>query len=411
MSTQNSDFPAISFSITQPFQNIRLLELPEELLDIIAKFSNADNNEALYFKSSSASDGKKVNDEGKEGHLHLCTNDRVWLVKQVSTSNSVYVAQPSTDTWDDDVLVPDPNALGAGITAFAKPTNLLELHPVPVTSYEHIVKDQLAGLIPSIDVDTQIGSGQSSTLSVKDLHDHITAPKNAITRVLAQQCVIELPWTRSTSLPTTEDLFPSSRSGSYAYIPTLQLLLETWKQIVEVATMTETNISGDMEADTMLDAFCEADEQLMEKYKAIAKTMFAHGGYFEAIHLITKATSMEEQDQLNDMDMARWVGNLILRVHEQQKMEKADFEQQWDNAVPASWVKYCSAEVLGHACAIEQENGTETVAWREFDAGPDDKPVYTQEAGTTDGKPPAAVTAKGKRKWHEKFAASRKVKR
>lgn len=406
MSTQTSGFPAISFNIAQPFQNVRILELPEELLEIITKASSKDSDDEIYLKSSPASEESSATSASKEGFLHLCTNDRAWLVKQVSTSNSVFVAKTSTDSWNEDVLIPDPDAVGGGLSAFAKPTSLLELHPLPATGYENMVKEQLERLVPRID--SQGLPGKISDYSIGALYEQIAAPKNAITKALAQQCVIRLPWKQSTAFQDT--LYSPTVNEGKAYIPTPPLLLATWKQIVEAATISETRVTGDLEADILLDAFCQAESEELERYKAVAQAMFADEGYFVALGLITKAISIETKDHLNEMDLARWVGNVVLQAHDKQQAEKEAFERDWEDAVPVLWAKYCSVEVLGNACAIEKVDEEEIVIWRKFGNDSEDEAAAQQEAVMADSKPPAAA-AKGKRKWHDKFATSRNVKR
>ncbi|KAK5083776.1 hypothetical protein LTR05_006281 [Lithohypha guttulata] len=414
MSTQKVNFSPVAFNIFQPSGNVRLLELPEELLSIITDTSSGNSaNQALYFKSSPAVEEFNQNGDNKEGHLHLCSNDKAWLVKQVSTSNSVYVTRTSKTPPDEDDLIADATTdTCGGITAFAKPTNTLELHAVPASRSDMIANEQLARLIPTIHDASQVGSaGKTSKYSVSQLHEHIPAPATVITQVLSRRCVFQLPWSMSNS-NISNDVTTESPQGAKAYISSPKLLLETWTRLFEAATMSDTKITGDLEADMLLEGFSDI-EDLMDSsagdvYKAIAKTMFERDGYFVALALIKKATNVGEKDTINEMETARWVGNVILQVHDSQTggtgIEKESFEKQWEDAVPTGWVKYCSVEVLGSACAIELEKEKEMVVWRE----------YGQITAAQTGESTQAVataSSKGKRKWHEKFAASRNVKR
>lgn len=47
----------------------------------------------LQFKSALSQDSTSTLSEPAQGHLHLCSDDKVWAVKQVSTSNSVYITR------------------------------------------------------------------------------------------------------------------------------------------------------------------------------------------------------------------------------------------------------------------------------------------------------------------------------
>ncbi|KAK5939022.1 hypothetical protein PMZ80_008325 [Knufia obscura] len=425
MSTQSSGFLSTSLSISQPFQNVRLLEVPDELLDIIAN-----STESLYFKSSPSLDNDTAT---KEGNLHLCSNDKAWLVKQVSTSNSVYITKATKleqhqngSAGDDDHNMTDEhtNEPSVGITAIAKPTNILELHPIPTTNHETTVSEHLNHLIPTIGLEPD--SSIISQYSIQDLYGHIPAPTSIIKRILTQKCIFEQPWSIrqfSPSDPFGVKADPTkSPPNAKAYAPTPALILETWRKICEAATIFETSITGNLEADVLLEASADSDSadtsasdrlNIDEIYKAVARKMFGRDGYFVALGLITEATNLDTKDELNEIEMSRWVGNMILEVEAgpHGTIEKDDFERRWDHAVPAAWSKYCSVEVLSDACKVTaSEHGKNMVSWWPFAL----ESAVTSTANEHNVKVTNVVhaaPAKGKRKWHEKFAAQRKAKK
>ncbi len=415
MSTQSSKYPSVTFGITQPFQNIRLLEVPDEVLDIITN-----STEGLYLKSSPPTDDS---DATREGNLHLCSNKKAWLIKQVSTSNSVYITKAldlqqhhrEVERDNEDFMSDGPdNVLSAptlGITAISKPTSVLELYPVPTTSHENTISELRSRLIPTISTATDPST--TSPYSMQDLYNHIPAPTSIIERVFAQRCMFELPWsTRRSSLSDPSRTRPSSNAK--AYTPTSDLLLETWRKVIEAATIANTKITGDLEADMLLEAFGEPSHGNNDDvFKALARKMFESDGYFTSLGLITKASGKREQEQLNEMEMSRWVGNMILKVHAGPNgaLEKKSFEEIWEHAVPAAWVKYCSVEVLGTACEVTiDEANMSHVSWRPFAVDSGASPDSTEHQSTT--KPAvSAATTKGKRRWHEKFAAQRDAKK
>jgi len=427
MSTQSSDFPPVPLGISQPFQNIRLLEVPDEVLDII---TNSD--EGLYLKSSPSTDYGAT---AREGDLHLCSDNKAWLVKQVSTSNSVYVTRASnlqqheteyegngdhttSNGQGHEVFTPD-----LGLTAIAKPTNILELYHVPAANHETTVTEHLNRLVPTISraADQTI----ISQYSLQDLYNHIPAPTSLIKQVLARRCVFELPWSFSQFSPSDPFGMKSgpiiSGPGARAYIPAADLLLETWHKINEAATISDTNITGDLEPDMLLDAFPDIDDPSDRGdvvHKAIARRMFEKDGYFVSLGLIMKATDIQAKDELDGMEMTRWVGSTILEVHTAPDghgvLDKDVFEEQWENAVPAAWVKYCSVEVLASACNItKDEQEKELVSWRPFatEIGTGATPSAGDQESSSKPAPAPATSSKGKRKWHEKFAAQRNVRR
>lgn len=429
MSAQPTGFPPIPVGISQPFQNIRLLEVPDEVLDIITKSS-----ESLYLRSSPSLDESGAT---KEGNLHLCSDKKAWLIKQVSTSNSVYVTRASNllgheaeREGDGDHTMSngqehEASASNPGITAISKPTSILELYPVPATNHETTISEHLHHLIPTISSATL--QPTTSQYSLRDLHNHIPAPTSMIRQILARKCVFELPWS-SPQLSASDPFGMKSnsietRTGGRAYIPTVKLVLDTWLKINEAATISDTEIAGDLEADMLLDAFPGDDNPSNgsdDVYKAIAKRMFEKDGYFVALGLIIKAKDTHAKDKLHVVEMSRWVGNTILEMHSaldgNGTLDKEAFEEQWENAVPAAWVKYCSVEILASACKVTRDGeGKELVSWQLFTAETGATPsAGKQENGTKPAPAAAAAPAastKGKRKWHEKFAAQRNVKR
>lgn len=373
--------------ISQPFQNVRLLELPDDLLNIIT--SSEQSGQPLVLKSSPS-----VRDSASQGSLHLCSNNKAWLVKQVSTSNSVYLTKSTEFNAD-------------GITAFARPSSILELHPVKPVDYESTVSEILRRLVPTITHAAQ--NVAKSQYSKGQLYNEIPAPRDSITRVLGQSCVFEVPWSTRNALSITGD--PADAQGGRVFVPSPSLLLEVWRNILEAAVISETKITGNLEADMLLEAFAETEDTASQSHsilKAVARAMFTRWGYFETLGIITRSSRLDATNELNEMDLARWVGNMILRVAETEStpsIGKEQFETQWENAVPAYLAKYCSVEILGHSCNLQNDGQRQTVQWREFRIASKD----VADIGSTTKA--TVSTSKGKRKWHDKFAATRTTKR
>lgn len=420
MSTQESKFPSVPFSIAQNLQNVRLLEVPEELLQIIT-----DTNQKLYFKSTPAPSHARNGVEGKEGNVHLCADDKVWAVKQVSTSNSIYITRTSSSgqTVDDDGEDDDGGEMevdslekdkksGHGISAIAKPTSILELHALPPATYEAIVLDHLDDMIPTISSTLDMPVTEASTTySLAQIQDHIPAPSSVIKHILSQRCVFEI------SNPTSHSSGEDTRQ-SQAYIPSSRLLLSTWTEIMEVATLTGTNITGlknihilDQGTDDDLSVDVSEERQTRVIQKAISRRLFQEPGHLTSIGVMNN-----ENGKLKDRECTRWVGNLILAAIQEDDanssgVPKDDFEKKWEDNVPASWIKYCSVEVLRPACEATTVDGTDMVRWAPF-VLEGDGAAGNGAAGSSQGKSGAAGGgAKNKRKWHEKFAGQRNVKK
>ncbi|KAF8417978.1 hypothetical protein EV426DRAFT_514426, partial [Tirmania nivea] len=115
MSTQDHCHIPLSYSITQV--PVRLLELPPALLSVI----ESDSPPILKLKSSPAS-------TTFSGHAVLCTPSQTFSIRQVQTSNSLYLLQPDalTPCSDSDAFpeIPQP-----GLAIMSTATSYLELLP------------------------------------------------------------------------------------------------------------------------------------------------------------------------------------------------------------------------------------------------------------------------------------------
>ena len=270
-STQSDSGLSIPFFLphSSQQQTLRLLELPDDLLDIITsehnnKNKDDDNNtkprRTIQLKSASPELTRTdtlsaaSSHDAKEGQLHLCTEDKAWAVRQVSTSNSVYVAR-----WDDasvsdriqsvstgqDVNMTDGDTHGHGIEAslrlraLAQPNTVLELLPV-TQSVEDVMK-MLMGLVPLYDTSSKEDPRDQLILQEQytnaRLSDEIPAPNSLIRDAIDRLCCIDIP------------ILPGSRSyntpsGSACFIPTAGTILDFWRKILDTCAIHSVRLNG-----------------------------------------------------------------------------------------------------------------------------------------------------------------------
>ncbi|KIW01874.1 hypothetical protein, variant [Verruconis gallopava] len=91
MSTQQA--PSIDFSIARNLTNFQLVELPDELVQLIA--GHAGPSPVLQLKS-----------EAESGHAVLCSSNKTFPVRSVQTSNSLFVVRPAVTRGHDPDAVP-----------------------------------------------------------------------------------------------------------------------------------------------------------------------------------------------------------------------------------------------------------------------------------------------------------------
>ncbi|KAL8814475.1 MAG: hypothetical protein Q9223_006304 [Gallowayella weberi] len=103
----------ITFCVAREQQNVRLLELPPALLARIT----SQHPSSLSLKSTAPT-------EGASGHAVLCSNDQTFQLRQVHSSNSVFLLQPSFVA-----TTTDQTPWSEGLTAIAKCEATLEAIP------------------------------------------------------------------------------------------------------------------------------------------------------------------------------------------------------------------------------------------------------------------------------------------
>ena len=174
MATQ--DDSGIPLEISNQQQNLRLLELPPSLLTLLLskdppkyvpalnvydlQYENsADTSESLWLKSAE-SPSADVDTKQSRPNAVLCTDDYTYQLRQVQSSNSILILQPSESRGSDNEI-PSPS-----LSAIAQCTATLELIPSDTAASFAMVSRLLRQSLPLYNgVDTDVGLGTNTTFS------------------------------------------------------------------------------------------------------------------------------------------------------------------------------------------------------------------------------------------------------
>ena len=171
MSTQ--DDSGISFEISNEQQNFRLLELPPSLLALIVskdtpwycpnlsstRLQDANSFESLWLKSA---EPPNANDDLKQASPSavLCTDHLTFQLRQVQSSNSVFILRPS-ETTEDEISLP-------GVSAIAQCTSTLELIPSNTAASSAMLSRLLRDSLPLYQgTETDVESDTNKTFTSK----------------------------------------------------------------------------------------------------------------------------------------------------------------------------------------------------------------------------------------------------
>ena len=173
MATQ--DDSGIPLEISNQQQNLRLLELPPSLLTLLVSKNPpkyvpalsvyvlhrtfADMSESLWLKSAE-SPSADVDSKQSRPNAVLCTDDSTYQLRQVQSSNSILILQPSESRSSDDEI-PSPS-----LSAIAQCTATLELIPSDTAaSFANVLRLLRQSLPLYSGIDTDVGLGTNTTFS------------------------------------------------------------------------------------------------------------------------------------------------------------------------------------------------------------------------------------------------------
>ena len=169
MATQ--DDSGIPLEISNQQQNLRLLELPPSLLTLLVSKDPpkyvpaliiyvfqcepfADTSESLWLKSAEYPSAD-VDFKLSRPNAVLCTDDSTYQLRQVQSSNSILILQPSENCSSDNEI------FSPGLSAIAQCTATLELIPSDTAASVALISRLLRQSLPlytGIDTDVELGT-------------------------------------------------------------------------------------------------------------------------------------------------------------------------------------------------------------------------------------------------------------
>ncbi|KAG9954192.1 hypothetical protein KCU85_g780, partial [Aureobasidium melanogenum] len=334
MSSQSTS--ATPFSIAADLQPCRLLELPPDLLEYIT----TSDTPTLSFKAKDATDPEAF----------LTTRDKTYLLRQVHTSNTVYITTPAHNAQ--------------ATTAISQCRSALECLPAPIRHAESILRSLLIPFAEPQDLDIRPSNPQTK--------DHVFA----LTPMSHDEC--QTVW---------RDLIAFEHSGQ-SFRPTAIALAKVWKWLLEIAYANAVNLAEPVQkelVDKMLDGEDEWPRSLVDA--------------------IFSKLSEDNQSllQLQQHATVQWVGINTLEScrqnNKQSIMDTSVFMDTWKDALPEIWRTEANLDMLKGL--YKPSAGGKRIELLH------NQSAHAEEATAGASKPSTTTTA-GKRKWHEKFAAARK---
>ncbi|KAF9739822.1 hypothetical protein PMIN06_004897 [Paraphaeosphaeria minitans] len=341
MPTQQNE-RGVPFALAHDFQHFRLLELPPDLVQLL----EAPNPPQLSIKSlpPPASDTPGA----QPAYAVLCTPSKTFQIRQVQTSNSVFVTQPTLHAHGNHIPSPTTCAIAAC-------TATLELHPVDLSAVAYLqdalpVYDIIAGEVDA----THNAKSKAAVFSDIPLSN--------------RQC--EQAWTELVAF----------ESSACSYRPSVDTLRQVWSSINAAA------LAEGMKLDSQFLGYDLAELVREEGYPAsLAQAIFAH----------LAAAGQDTSGQWSCLDRKKvvsFVGRTLLQAKQgSAAYPVADFVDEWKDSLPEAWRGDADLKAIDGA----YDSPTTTTIVAHANPAP----------ATPESVVPKATAAKGK--WHERFAKTR----
>lgn len=289
-------------------------------------------------------------------NIVLCTEDKTYNIRQVSTSNTVFVCQPSP---------PQPDQISnIGLEAIAKCTSVLEV--LPETSVSAV--SHFKAVLPTY---TSTGHYESSrSISKRELFSHTPVSDGQCQKAWLQLCCFEL--------------------DDVAVLPSESIKLKVWQAILTNATAQGIDLAGSMDTHQR-EAVINIDSEW---------PMELNSSFLDSVTASAHSTDGLELDPIR---LANMVGIALLRESTndvRSAIPSAEFQTMWADLMPEKWRPKAEISLLDGQ--IRRENNGVDIA-------------YSADASSTRNDASAAAQAEAKstlgakRKWHEKFRASKKT--
>lgn len=316
-------------------------------------------------------------------YVYLCSEDleKSWSVRQVSTSNEVYVVEAlprAQDAASGDITMSEAGDSTTVLTAIAKTDSMLELLPASIDiesylrmllpTYDH---DQLTRLFEKSDP-SSFPEPEEQEAEFTNIVSQIPAPSISICKIWRQLRVGRCPRYSATS----QDRY---------FIPNAQLLESAWKS-VHAAYNIRTSRNEDMEK-----ADFEDDGEEMDELVPVKSALWTYLSSPDGWSLDREKTvSFVVRNQLEAM----WTSAAPGRAKTE---DRSELEDLWRDLLPREWSDDASIDKLqAGTYELYVEYGREMVRWK-------GQSNSNLAASITEAKP-------GKRKWHERFRDSRNGK-
>lgn len=217
----------------------------------------------------------------------LCTKDQTFELRQVQSSNVLYILRPSEVEGD----------MRSGLAGVAQCHGLLELVPRSLDVLQY-----LRTTLPLYDASRNDNRQKTGTKSDELLYN---APfsEREIQNGQVELCVFE--------------------HGGYCWVPTAETARNVWRSITNSAMIEGISIDGKMD-------ICRVKRLVLEDG--------CNGAIFDAIiRRISTNGEVDCQTSMSSSKCVSWLGSILLEAMAEPSVSKDFFLSRWQDELPDIW--------------------------------------------------------------------------
>ncbi|KAF2690388.1 hypothetical protein K458DRAFT_290521 [Lentithecium fluviatile CBS 122367] len=331
----------VPFSVAHDLQTFRLLELPPEIVELL----DSPSPPPLSIKSLPPAASNTPN--AKPAYAVLCTPNKSFQLRQVQTSNTLFVTRPTLEAHGDAIPAPTTCAI-------ASCTATLELHLADASAVSY-----LEDALPVYHVVGGEVDAEENRKSKAGVFLHVPLSDG--------QC--EKAW---------NELIAFELNGS-SYRPSANTLSQVWQSINAAALAEGINL----------------DRQFLTN--DLAKLVEEEGNPASLAVAVCRHLSQADRDTedqwccLDRTKTVAFVGVTVLNARQgKPTFLTADFLEAWKDCLPEAWRADAELKAIEGAFSL-----------------PTSSTICAKSNVVTNTKP-ATTAAKGKGNWHERFGKNRK---
>ncbi|EEH06783.1 conserved hypothetical protein [Histoplasma capsulatum G186AR] len=357
----------LDFTHSTPQRALKLLELPPELAELIS----SGNGSTLYLKSGRASSSSSPPSTSSDAYVNLCTTTQTYMVRQVHSSNCIYLTQPCRSTTPHQPQQPKPDA-PACITTIAKCNATLELvkmdssnsysafpylqRALRVYSGTHAEEGRDVDMLDGSDGDTGLSAASTNT-TVRRERERKRERRRVMRKVFADvplslaEC--ERGWVEMCGFVHFERDFGGGGGATSAagfrlacWRPSAVVRVQAWKRVLDGAVLQGIDVGKQFLTQDLWRGFRDGDEGDGKEsgdagfprslFDALVRRLMgdpASVGLGKVCEEI-KWASFDRDTTVS------WVGESYLEANAPDPtmaMDRAQFMESWKDLLPESW--------------------------------------------------------------------------